>query len=108
MAPILAGLWNRLHAVLIGVDDTAAAVVFSGHTDITISSRCGMALIDELRGAPSSPESLALDGIGDGLDTLRAGHCFAAILADVDRAQRVLDLLGPYAVYVTASGLRVS
>lgn len=109
IAPILSGLWHRLYAVLIGADDTAAAVVFPGQTnDLTISSRCGMALVDELRGVPPHPESLALGGIGEGLDELAPGHCFGAILADVARAQQVLDVLGPYAAYVKSSGLKVS
>lgn len=94
--------WQRLKSVFVGLDNAAAAVAFDGQTDITISSRCGMALIDDMRGLPRTAESRMLHALGDSLDEIQAGHCVAAVLGDAARAQRVLDLLGPYVEFINA------
>lgn len=103
----LAGVWQRILDVLIGVDDAAAALVFSDQTDLTISARCGMAQLDVLRGTVTLPaaEMSGLLELGAGLDRLQAHHCRGAILGDIARAQRVLAELQPYADYMAVNEL---
>lgn len=96
-----------IQGVLIGVDDAAAAVLFSATpNDITISARCGMALMDQANGVydPSGPHGLeawALNALAAGLDDLQKSHCTGAILGDRDRAVNVLSVLLPYTALLT-------
>lgn len=96
--------WQRFKSVLIEIDNAAAAVAFDGQTGVTISSRCGMAFLDDMRGLPRTVESRALRALGSELDAVQAGHCVAAILGDAARAQQALDLLGPYVEFINAKG----
>lgn len=94
-----------IHAVLIGLDEALAAVG-TIQNDMTISTRCGMAVIDDAIGRPVT-EPLAhrilLDG-ADALDKIEPGHCNNAIRADRDRANAVLAALSPYLGYLNANG----
>ncbi len=97
----------QIKGILIGIDDAAAAVLFAGQNDLTISARCGMALLDQEAGTytPNGPHGLEqkfLIALANGLDDLQKGHCHQAILGDRDRAVNVLVLLQPYALKVSA------
>lgn len=108
MIAFLTNLARRLKSILIAVDDAAAAVVFKDQTDVTISARCGMAMIDRLCGLPPSAEAFALVDLGVQLDRIDPAHCYAAILGDIDRAQAALDMLAPYKRYIAAAKLPVA
>lgn len=88
--------------VLIGADQAAAAVLFSStQDDITISARCGMALMDSAKQVydPAGPHGIelwALNALAASLDALQKSHCVDAILGDRDRAVNVLSILQPY------------
>ena len=99
------GRWFK--AVMIGVDDTGAAIVFRDQTDLTISARCGMAEIDQMRGTVtlSDEEMDALLNLAGVLNRIQAHHCRGAILGDIARAQAVIDKLTPYANYMAANNL---
>lgn len=103
-------LIEKIHGLLVAVDDAAAALVFDGQTDLTISSRCGMALIDGRLGVfdPKGPHGLEqsmLKALGNGLNEIEQQHCFAAILSDDARAAAVRTLLEKYVTIVTAASL---
>lgn len=89
---VFASIEEKVHAVLIGVDDAVAAAIFDDQTDLTISSRCGMALMDHTAGA----EGVALRALAEGLDDIQKQHCIGAIQADYARAQAVIAKLQPY------------
>ena len=91
-------LWTKIHGILVGIDDAVAAVLFNGQDDITISTRCGMALIDEEMGWKSSQglEDATLIALADGLNDLEKNHCFGAIVGDISRAREALATLQPY------------
>jgi hypothetical protein len=99
-------LGQKIEDVLVSIDETAAAVLFNGEQDITISSRCGMALLD---GGPVGhkleDESLKL--LAAGLDDLQKDHCFSAIVDDYNRAAKIIALLNPYMVKLVKVGFIV-
>ncbi len=93
----------RIKAVLVGADMTAGTILFTTGNDITISARCGMALMDARDGVydPSGPhgiEQWALIALADALDQVEEDHCMLAIVGDRDRAVDVLTTLMPYAM----------
>lgn len=91
--------------VLIGLDDFATSILFSGSQhDITISARCGMAQIDALRGTIrlNEREQFLLTAGATALDAIDERHCFEAIQGDRDRALKMLAMLEPYLAYIDA------
>lgn len=92
-----------LKGVLIGLDDFATSILFSGsQNDITISARCGMALVDAERGQIrlNEREQAVLMAGAAALDTLENDHCIGAIRGDYARAQEALAMLEPYVAYL--------
>jgi hypothetical protein len=90
-----------IKGILIGIDDASAAALFNGQNDITISARCGMALLDSQRGVYQSNgahriEQWALDALAAKLDDIQKDHCIQAIVGDCQRASTVISLLNPY------------
>lgn len=73
------------YRVLLDLDMFLCALVL-GSADMTISSRCGLALRD-----PSG--HIFLRGLGRVLNSLSANHCELAIADDRVRAQRALEIL---------------
>ena len=94
---------TKILNILVGVDDTAAAVLFDEPSDLTISTRCGMALLDKA-GVIQDPSIAAVHGIeekflvalADGLNAVQKNHCYWAILYDMNKAQGMMDKLSPY------------
>lgn len=91
-------IFTKVHDSLVGVDQTIAASIFDTGNDITISSRCGMALIDAQLGKykGSDTEKYLLEGLGKALDEVQTDHCYQAIQGDYERASEILQLLVPY------------
>ena len=90
---------RRLIAVLLGIDDAVAAALFDGQTDITVSSRAGMAVLDAAVGAvylEHATEQAALRTLAAALGVLDYEHCMHAIQRDYDRADAVMAELTPY------------
>lgn len=99
---------DQIKGILIGADAAAAALLFNGQTDITISARCGMALLDAQGSVynPDGPHGIelwALDALAGGMNHLQKDHCFQAILGDRDRATKALTVLAPYASFLARS-----
>lgn len=95
---------DQIRAVLIGVDEAVAAILFKGQTDLTISARCGMAIIDAQQGVPCTLESRALCALGAELNRIDAGHCNSAVLGDDERAAHIRVVLAPYLAVLYAKG----
>ena len=96
-------LESKILDILIEVDAAAASALFANTTDLTISSRCGMALIDQSSGnySPDGPHGIEqrfLIALGNGLDDLAKQHCYESIVGDLQRAQTVVTTLDPYAL----------
>ena len=90
---------RRLIAVLLGIDDAVAAALFDGQTDITVSSRAGMAVLDAAAGASHpnhATEQAALRTLAAALGVLDYEHCMHAIERDYERATAALAELAPY------------
>lgn len=87
---------SQIVDVLLSLDDTAETALFAGQHDVSISTRCGMALLKPVELDGHRLERKLLQGLGAGLDAIQKGHCYTAILGDYARAQAVIALLGPY------------
>ena len=90
---------RRLIAVLLGLDDAVAAALFDGQTDITVSSRAGMAVLDAAAGAvylEHATEQAALRALAAALGVLDYKHCMHAIERDFERATAAMAKLAPY------------
>lgn len=88
-----------IYSAAIGIDETLAALAFNGQSDITISSRCGMALIDIQSGNPppmSGTEAWLLHHLALVLDDIQKEHCYQALQGDFDRAGAVRAQIQPY------------
>lgn len=88
---------NILLNTLIDLDDAAAALVLQEIPGVTVSSRCGMAVLDHEAGVRGD----VLEHIATALDDIQRGHCFAALLGDLARARAVIHLLEPYEARAT-------
>lgn len=102
---LITDLETRAVDIAIALDDTLDAAFFQQGDDVTLSCRCGMAILDKLMGKPDTAEGIALRALGEVLDKLQAGHCFGAVLHDGLRAAGVTTLTTPYAQYIAAHGL---
>ena len=90
---------RRLIAVLLGIDDSLAAALFDGQTDIAVSSRAGMAVLDEAAGMvylDHPTEQAALRALAAALGVLDYEHCMHSIERDYERANVALAQLAPY------------
>lgn len=100
-----------IHSLLIGADDAGAAVLF-GSSDLTISSRVGMALSDYECGtySPDGPHGIreaSMLLLARGLDDLQKQHCMESWIGDRDRAKAILADLEPYLLRAYAKGITV-
>lgn len=98
-----------IHDLLIAVDGLGSTVLF-GSTDLTISSRVGMALSDHDCGTykPDGPHGfprLAMLALARGLNHIEREHCMLAWIGDRDRALAVLAELDPYLQRAYAKGI---
>lgn len=83
------------HNVLIGLDQLGAAIFFN-RNDLTISSLCGLVLLDDRWIAIlklSSWQVKTLKVLGRVLNWIQANHCPNAILGDQARANFTLMTL---------------
>lgn len=97
---------DKILSILIGVDDTFSAAVFDTNSDLTISARAGMALIESRMGWPNGPHGIpsdALIALSSGLDNIEQDHCFGAIIGDTNRAQETITALAMYLDVASAS-----
>lgn len=100
----LGAVEQKIEDVAVAEDQAAAAALFKDTFDLTISSRCGMALIAQDQGRPVDKEhgweDDVLQMLGKGLDAAQKDHCLNAILADHQRATDLLSTLHPYVNYL--------
>lgn len=81
------------HNVLIGLDDLGA-VVFFNRNDVSISGLCRLAQKGELDRVKAGPWQIwVLLRLAVMLDWIRANHCEAARLGDIDRAKSTITIL---------------
>lgn len=80
---IKSGTW--VQKAMLGIDMFVCLLIW-GRFDVTISSRCGLAL-------EQSQDSLWAD-LGDVLNWISPGHCTQAIVGDIERADAALLVLG--------------
>jgi hypothetical protein len=90
---------------LIAADDLASAAILQSPADVTISSRCGMAYLDQLIGRDPGPNAEVLMLGYRMLNGLQPGHCEGAILGDIVRSANVIHLLTPYGEYIHAHAI---
>lgn len=96
---------QKIHSILVGLDDALDATLPGGLDDVTISARAGIALFCHEHGTPTDQKTIneaLLVALANGLDDVEKNHCYLAIAADCDRARRALALLEPYESLVAA------
>lgn len=74
------------HTIAVAVDVFTASILWNSY-DVTISSRCGLAL----RGVGGHPEWMK--SLGRLLNKIQANHCELAIQADMQRAKNAIAYL---------------
>lgn len=98
---------QKIKDILLSVDKLGAAALFDIGTNITISARAGMALIDKRMGrAPDVSlgiEHSMLLALESGLNAVDKDHCFEAILGDCKRAEDALKILSLYSAVARKS-----
>ena len=99
---------ERIHGILVGVDQAFASIFFVTQNDVTISSRAGMALLEHtanptLVDPKHGIEGKALLALANSLNKVEKGHCYMAILSDIERANTLLSILSPYKDQATAA-----
>lgn len=77
-----------VNAILLPLDYFVSGW-FWQHPGMTISSRCGMAMLSD----DPSWKNRALKALGRWLNTIDPGHCFGAIAGDIERTERTLRRL---------------